>query len=88
MNLTLVIPGRPMNANDRSYWRVKARQTAQVRRDTAILARAAWGTAPARRARLRFLPDDGPEHVGEYHWLPATKTGRDELVVTITGATT
>lgn len=43
MELTLRIPGRPLSANDRQHWRVRAQSIAAVRREGNMEARAQWG---------------------------------------------
>ena len=41
--LRLVMPGRPMNSNDRQHWRVKAHLVRALRYEARIEARAQWG---------------------------------------------
>ena len=118
MTLVLVVPGRPLSANDRGHWRTKARAVARVRREAFELAVEQWGNASeARRRRITrwpadvtvvdhcrtanlrdtanaapsvkaiidgvmdygLFPDDGPRWVGAIIFMPAVKTGFDEL---------
>ena len=125
--ITLTIPGRPINRNDRGLWRTKAALTKRLRAATFDFALEQWGiptrvlsTARAalgvdvlpaahitiadhcRTANLRDVenadikpiidgltdyglwPDDSPTHVARMTRLAPTKTGQDQLVLTIT----
>lgn len=42
-SITLVIPGRPLNRNDRGHWRHKANATKQLRNATVDYAWEQWG---------------------------------------------
>jgi len=51
-SITLVVPGRPMNRNDRGHWRVKAKAIKQLRTDTRLLAIEQWGMRQRVRRRV------------------------------------
>ena len=114
----LIIPGRPINRNDRSHWTKHARLKKQLRHTTQLICLETWG-APGRIPKLNWpvnitiqdccrtanlrdtgnadtkpiidgitdyglWPDDSPQYVGTHTLLPATKTGNDALIITIT----
>ena len=43
--ITLVVPGRPLNRNDRGHWRAKAKLTRQLRLAAHFLAIEQWGVS-------------------------------------------
>ena len=65
-SITLVIPGRPLNRNDRGHWRVKAKLTKQLRLAAHFLAIEQWGIssrpliAAQRALGVSVLP---PAHI-------------------------
>ncbi len=61
-SITLIIPGRPMNRNDRVHWREKAKRVKKLRNATFEYALEQWGrpNRPLSAARRTLGVDQLP----------------------------
>jgi len=57
VGLQLVVPGRPMNMNDRHHWADRSRLVADARADAFGRALEQWGRAARARALITYPVD-------------------------------